>query len=339
MNENVSLGLLLLLSILAAAIPTMAYVFVVWWLDRYEKEPVSLLAVAFLWGAIPGVVLSVIAELIAGVPTSLLGEGVAAVLDTSFTAPVVEELVKALALFFLFLAFYKEFDGVLDGIVYGALVGFGFALTENVLYFLNAFDSGGFGQWGTVVLLRTVVFGLNHALFTSIVGAGLGLIRYRKAAWQRILIPLLALLLAMTLHGIHNLFAQLNDVLCGTILVSLISDWGGVVVIVVIAVLAWRREKTWIVLELADEVRRGVLTGPEYGLVQSPLQRLGARWDAWGSGGWMAYGRLGRFFQLVTDLAFKKHQARTMGDERGNLAEIEHLRKQIAALRKGEIGR
>ena len=43
---------------LGALIPTTVYVLFVWWLDRYEKEPLWLLALAFLWGAVPAAIIS-----------------------------------------------------------------------------------------------------------------------------------------------------------------------------------------------------------------------------------------------------------------------------------------
>jgi len=324
--------IVLVVSVLAAVLPTALYVCAVWWLDRYEKEPMQLLGAAFLWGAVPGVLLSVAVELVAGVPTSLLDATLANVLNTSFTAPVVEELVKACALLTLFLVYHREFDGVLDGIVYGAVVGFGFGMTENVLYFLSAYDSGGLASWGQVVFLRTAVFGLNHALYTATVGAGLGLIRYRRDVGQRVLIPLAALVLAITLHGVHNLFAQVGSVVCWGILVSLASDWAGVLVLVAVAVLAGRHERQWITLELADEVKRGTLTVAEYRLLQSSRSRLVARLGALTDGGWRAYRHLGTFFHLATELAFRRYQAHA-GDANVDAAEIESLRRQIGSLR------
>ena len=49
-----------------ALVPTLFYILLVWWLDRYEKEPVSLLVLAFVWGAVPSIILSLIAEILVG---------------------------------------------------------------------------------------------------------------------------------------------------------------------------------------------------------------------------------------------------------------------------------
>ncbi|MGB9299285.1 MAG: PrsW family glutamic-type intramembrane protease, partial [Anaerolineae bacterium] len=114
---------LILLTVLAAVAPAVLYSLIVWWLDRYEKEPWGLLAATFIWGAIPAILLSLIAEFVIGVPfAAFLGESSADVAGGTVVAPVVEESVKALAILAVFLIFRREFDGVLDGIVYGALV-------------------------------------------------------------------------------------------------------------------------------------------------------------------------------------------------------------------------
>jgi RsiW-degrading membrane proteinase PrsW (M82 family) len=327
------------ISVLATAIPTAFYVGIVWWLDRYEKEPVWLLAGAFLWGAVPAVVASLIAELVAGVPTGLLGGALASTIDSSLSAPVIEEVVKGAAVVVIFLAFRSEFDDVLDGIVYGAMVGLGFAMTENVLYFISAYSTGGPANWGMVVFLRSVVFGLNHALYTSVTGAGLGLARYYRGAIPRVAVQVAALFLAISLHGIHNLFVELNDLVCGAVLVSALSDWGGILVVFLVAAAFWQKEKSWIASELAEEVRLGTVTAGEYQAAQSTWRRTGARWDALTKHGFGAYRRAGLGYQLLTELSFKKRQARLMGDENGDLAEVQRLRGQIARLRFDSDGR
>ena len=46
-------------------------------------------------------------------------------------APIIEESLKGLAVLLVFLLFRKEFDSILDGIVYAAITALGFAATEN----------------------------------------------------------------------------------------------------------------------------------------------------------------------------------------------------------------
>src|SRR5258706_13058636 len=66
-------------AILAAALPTAVYSLLLWWLDRYEKEPLPLILAAFLWGALPAFALAGLLELgvAAARERSPLGPGVA----------------------------------------------------------------------------------------------------------------------------------------------------------------------------------------------------------------------------------------------------------------------
>jgi hypothetical protein len=185
-----------------------------------------------------------------------------------------------------------------------------------------------------MVFLRAVVFGLNHAFFTSITGAGLGLIRHARSLLQRAGVPLLALVGAITFHGIHNFFALANARFCGSLLISVLSDWGGVAIIVVIAFLAARREGEWIVQELAEEVDRGTISPQQYSIAASAWARWRARLQALGMGRG-SWRRTGQLYQLASELAFQKQALRTWGDEcgGGTSLEVDALRRYIAAVR------
>ena len=54
--------LALLISLIAAVLPALFYFVLFYWADRYEREPLYLSIAAFLWGAIPAIVLSVFSE-------------------------------------------------------------------------------------------------------------------------------------------------------------------------------------------------------------------------------------------------------------------------------------
>ena len=126
-----------LLVILAATIlPTALYVLVFYWADRYEREPLWLLAVAFVWGALPAATVSLLGETALEMSFVRAPNAVANnLLQAVVVAPVVEELAKGLVLIAIYGLLHREFDGLLDGLTYGALVGFGFAMTENFLSF------------------------------------------------------------------------------------------------------------------------------------------------------------------------------------------------------------
>jgi RsiW-degrading membrane proteinase PrsW (M82 family) len=325
---------LAVLTVLAAVAPAVLYSLVVWWLDRYEKEPWGLLAATFIWGAMPAIFLSLVAEFALGVPfASLFGEAAAELIQGSLVAPVVEELVKGIAILLVFLIFRSEFDGLLDGIVYGALVGFGFAMTENGLYFLGALLEGDAGTWLMVVFVRTLVFGLNHGLFSAIVGMGFGYAATATSVWQRVLAPVVALGAAIVVHAVHNLSTSMASELCWPFLISLVNDWGGVIVIFLVVLLSWDRERRWITQELWDEVLAGTLSEDEYYTAVSYTRRVETQWGALSRYGLREARRVGRLHQLATELAFAKHRSRASVDDTSIREAISGLRGEIGSLK------
>lgn len=322
---------------LGALIPTVFYVLFVWWLDRYEKEPFRLLALAFLWGAIPAAILSVLLELLLDVPIYALGgEGlVADLVSVSIGAPLVEESCKGIALIGLVLLVRREFDDVLDGIVYGAMIGFGFAFTEDlVAYFIPILAEEGIGAGLANIFMRTVVFGFNHAFWTGVVGATVGYARLSRDAIRQLSAPVGGWTLAVSLHALHNAGATLvEQTFCLSLIVSALVAWGGVLLLLIVAVLTLRKQRGWIERGLVEEVRRGALSPQEFDLLRSARSRSRVGWQAYRRGGRSAYRAVGRYFQCATELAFKKHHLRTLGDEGGNLAEIHKLRELLAASR------
>ena len=82
-------------------------------------------------------------------------------ITASVVAPLVEETLKAVPLLFIFFMFRREFDGLMDGLLYGALVGFGFAMTENFFYIFGTGASSGISAEALVFFLRTIVFAQN----------------------------------------------------------------------------------------------------------------------------------------------------------------------------------
>ena len=315
------------ISVLTAAVPTVIYVLILWWFDRYEKEPRHLLLAAFVWGALPAAILSIIGEATLGQPLQALDETSAQLLSSSLLAPVVEECAKGVAVFLLLLVFWREFDDVLDGIIYGATVGFGFAMSENVFYFAESLQQAGLEGLATIAFFRAVIFGMNHALFTSTFGASLGYARMGTRGCRRWAMPPLGLLGAMFLHGLHNLLASLSSAVC--LLMSVMNNWSGALVILVVMLLAAQQEKRWIATHLKAEVESGLLTAEEYEMIGSYRKRLGAVWRARMRDGRGEARRLSRLAQLATELAFKVQQ----GDERT----AQKLRRAIATLKGTQI--
>ena len=325
------LGLLFdLLSVAAAILLTIAHVLLVWRIDRHEREPLRLLIVAFVWGALPAVIMAGVIETALHLPLVSMSQDYADILGVSFIAPPIEEMLKGLALWAVYRLARHEFDGVLDGIIYGSIVGFGFAMTENVFYFWSAQTQNDLAHWIVVVLGRSVVFGLNHAMFTSFTGISFGLARYRHSRAARWAIVLTGLSAATLMHALHNFFAASD--LC---LVSLLVDWGGVIVVLAVVILAWQRECAWIRTHLVEEVRAGLLSPREFELIASRGRRYRETLRALTASHGFRQARLWRALNdTATELAFKKHQLETMGEERGASAKIAKLRKRLSAIRQ-----
>jgi protease PrsW len=330
-----------LVALLGALIPTVFYVSFLWWLDRYEKEPVWLLALAFVWGALPAAFLSVVAEMAFDASFAVVaGESLLADLaSVSISAPIIEESAKGVALIALVLLFRREFDNVLDGIVYGAMIGFGFALTENLFaYFLPILTSEGLAAGLTNIFMRSVVFGFNHAFWTATTGAAVGYARLSRQPLRRLFLPVAGWAAAIVLHGLHNTGASLvQQTLCLSLGVSLALHWGGLALLVAVALIVSRRESQWIERGLAEEVRRGVLSPHEFDVLRSAAQRQQVRWHALGRGGRPAYRAVGAYFQHATELAFTRHHLRTLGDQGGDLAEVERLRGVLVESRAAAL--
>ncbi len=318
---------ILFYSIVAAVVPVALYVGLIYWADWYEKEPWWLLSAAFLWGAVPAALLAFLFNSLVSLPFYyLFPERAADLVSSGAVAPVVEEIVKALVLFLILIVRRQELDSPLDGIIYGAMVGMGFAMVENVLYYVANFRENGPDGWNSLVLIRGGVFGLNHALYTGLTGLGIALARASRSRWVQLGAPLLGLGAAILLHSLHNV-----SMMGGTpfsFLAGLTFGWGGVWLTVGIIILALYQERRWIRRYLVDEVERGTLTSDEYHVASSAAGRGRYRLGLLLNGSVDAYLRSGRRFRLFSELAYRKRHYAYFNDET-TLRAIDELRRQI----------
>jgi RsiW-degrading membrane proteinase PrsW (M82 family) len=120
-------------------------------------------------------------------------------------APLVEKSFKGIAVLAVLIFARDEIDSTLDVLSYGALVGVGFAMTENILYFGQAYLEGGLGEFGILVLSRAVLGGFGHPAFTAITGTAIGWSRGRYGRGiARAVVPVLGWSLAVVLHATWN---------------------------------------------------------------------------------------------------------------------------------------
>jgi protease PrsW len=158
-----------------ALLPIPSLLSGVLYLDRLEPEPPGHLVFVFLWGAGSAAVVG-LAGTVAGrhlitTPTLRPGGFAAASAAAIIGVALVEETLKGAVLVGLLARRPQEIDGTHDGVVYGSMVGLGFALIENIYYYAQATHYG-FGGVATTFVYRGVLSPVCQALFTSLVGAG-----------------------------------------------------------------------------------------------------------------------------------------------------------------------
>jgi len=325
-----------LLGAIASVLPVPIYTAFIVWIDRHEKEPGWLLLASFFWGSTVAIVLGFLfntaAQAILG---ALFGPLWAARVTLGLVAPMVEETAKGLALLGMALFARQEFDNLTDGLVYGALVGLGFGVAENVLYLGRAFSQGGVKLFTELFLVRVILLGLMHSIWTGCTGAGLGYGRERGGL-GRFVAPVGGYLAAVFLHALWNSSAiaaeaavrapslLLAPVLFGVILLPAFLVLG------VLAFLAERRERELIRTHLADLVSAGLLTEGELQAAASGRTKSRRLWEAFsrkGPAGWMA---LRQFYDALAELAFARWRL-----SQGRPAGVpeEALREQLAQLR------
>lgn len=292
----------LVVGLVLAVLPVVPVVAVFLWLDRYEAEPPELLVVAFGWGA-------AVATLVALVLNTASMEVIAAAggdptWAAVLVAPFVEEGAKGLGVLAVWLLRRREFDGVVDGIVYAGLVGIGFAFIENVLYLGTAFVEGGASGAATVFVVRAVFSPFAHPLFTMAVGVGVGLATRRGGAWW-LAVPL-GWLVAVMLHGLWNLAAisSLSGFVVGYVLVQ-VPLFGAAILL---AVLARRREGRLVARHLGVYAATGWLTPGEVRMLASLPERAAARSWAHRTLGDDARAAMRDFQELATELAFLRER-------------------------------
>jgi RsiW-degrading membrane proteinase PrsW (M82 family) len=294
----------LLVGMVCAMLPVPIYVTLVLWIDRYESEPIWMLATAFFWGALVAVFVAYILNTAVGTFVGVVTQSAQAAEASAavISAPIVEESSKAFILFVLFFWKKDEFDGVIDGIVYASLVALGFAMTENFQYYGKAAISG--ALTGTFII-RGFFAPFSHPLFTSMTGIGLGLSRQTKNQALKFIAPVAGLLLAMFLHGIWNGSAAVGGLL-GFILAYVVIMVPAFLVLLGVIVFSLRREGRVVREFLLPDFQRGQLTQQEYDQLCSIYRRMGASFNALTSGGMTKWRACMQFNQMGSELAFHR---------------------------------
>ena len=318
---------------LLAVFPVPVYVALALWLDRFEPEPPRTLAQTFAWGATVAVLIAVCINTAAqAVAAGILGDRAADVFGAVVSAPVVEELSKGIALLFLYRELKDEFDDVVDGVVYAAMVGLGFAMVENVQYYGTAVDEGG-GSSMVTFAIRGMMAPFAHPLFTAMFGIGLGYTRERMRAARRFWAPPAGLAAAIGLHALWNLATTSDSWFLALYFAVMVPAFVGILVIVYLSLV---REGRVIREHLAQLVETGVIDADELECLCVVRRRLRASYDAWRVGGPVRWRRRRELHRMASELAFHRWRVRrglSKGAEADASRDDEYLRRLKALCR------
>jgi RsiW-degrading membrane proteinase PrsW (M82 family) len=317
--------MLFLASVALGFLPMFLFAAFIYWLDRYEREPLILLGAVFVCGAAVAAGGAFFVNTVSGIGIFLFtgSEGAAEIGTASLVAPVVEESLKGAAEALVLLLFRSQFDSVLDGGIYGGITAIGFAATENAYYLYDrGFSDGGWERLWRLAFVRIVLVGWQHPFYTAFTGIGLALSRLSTNAFARVSAPLGGLALAIAAHAFHNTFADLVGGLAGLALGTILDwfGWAGMLAFIVWLIV---RERNLMRRQLHPEMLAGLLTEGQYQNALSPFHMstvfLGGR------------GTM-RFYQLAGRLAHKKEQLAVVGEEAAYATIVQTLRTELASL-------
>lgn len=330
-------------------VPMVALVYL---LDAYEREPPSLVVGALAWGAVAATSLAGLANHDWGAVVARLGgPDLAAQWTAALTAPLVEETLKAVGVVLIYLIARSELNGLMDGFVYGAMVGLGFAVVENVFYFVGQFGGQPAGVLGGF-FIRVLASGLyGHVLYSGLTGMGIAwfVTRTDQPRGRRLVIAAAFCLAAVLAHFLWN-SPLLNlfptgalspiELLVAIPLAAAVKGIPFLVLVVLLVVLARRQERRWLEAAAAGEVGGPALAAEELEVLERPARRWRARRAMRRRAGRRAASLLRRLQRQQLSLAMLRTR---LGDEDdpdlvGQRQRIAHTRQALQAA-VGRAGR
>lgn len=260
-------------------------------LDFLEREPPALLAIALAWGGLVATAVAIPAGTALQNLTAKLGSPrLAAGWGAAIAAPTAEEIAKALGVVAIVLIARAQVNSVLDGIVYGALVGLGFQIVENIVYAMSAVALAGDGdRVGPVIatfLLRGFLAGLwSHTLFGALAGAGIAylVVHTGRRVRNRLGVAVLAVTGAWFCHALWNsplLRDGLGNGALAVLAVLVLKGLPPLVMVMLLIRAAHDREANYYVAQLAALDDPELITREELRVLAAGSRRAGARWHA-----------------------------------------------------------
>lgn len=159
--------------------------------DVFEQEPLAVVAYCFGWGAFSGILAGILNTIIT---TPFLGVGGAGFIEEPLKIYGVYRIAKSARL-------GNEFNDHLDGLIYGAAAGAGFAGLENFWYITNMVMNAAYPAF-FAIFIRSIT-GIMHICWSAIAGWGLGVAKAKKGSIELTdLVP--GLLVSAVIHYAWN---------------------------------------------------------------------------------------------------------------------------------------
>jgi len=228
---------------IAAVIPALS-LYIIYRLDLYKTGEFRTISMCLVAGVVAFGTASLINS------TSISQHWLARMDVVRYSAPIVEEILKGLLLWYLVRR--PKFTYFVEGAVYGFAAGISFAIFENFQYIGSAGAAG-----LAVAASRVISTNLIHATTCGILGIALGLARFERGS-RKIQFSIAGLLVAMLLHvGFNNMVTRVSS---GLLLVYAAScGLAGVGLIAFFIRRGLKEEKIWIEekLGMTDRVTSG----------------------------------------------------------------------------------
>ncbi|MDN5820945.1 MAG: PrsW family intramembrane metalloprotease [Brachybacterium sp.] len=304
--------------------------------DRWDPQPLPLLIIAVFWGAAIAVGISYVLNTLNGLLVFAVtgSEEIAEFAGLVISAPLVEETSKGLGLLLLMVLARRYFNGPLDGLIYGALIGGGFAFTENIIYYTRQLETSGAGGVLFLFILRGVLNIFGHAIYTSLTGLAVGFVVRKWGTVMGFLVFIPALIPGMLLHAGWNFSAWRGGGLMGMLLMCGVQAIISLLWLIAIVVLIWDESRLTRV-RLGDYANQGWLTHEEVDMLATwKGRREGKRW----AGQIGARPVMKRFIRESADLASIRQRLladganpKVVGIERNLLLRLTSNRQELLA--------
>lgn len=292
---------MILIAFILGFFPMLLFAIFVSWLRRYKQISKGIFAAIFLWGMIPAAGGAYFLNTLFNFGMLQLTGSVTAseVEKLSIIAPLIEELLKGLVIALVYFAVRQEFDTPLDGILFGGVVGLGFAATENTLYiYRNGFMQYGWAGLMSQTILRVILAGWMHANFSAFTGVGFGLAATSRKLISPPLLILIGYAMAVITHATHNSIHWLVSGFGGFIL-GLALDWLGYGAMFIYILWLLYQEYKLIKRQLREEVLNKLISESQYQSALNPLTLSFAGFSG---------ARAVRFYHLLAKLAHQKER-------------------------------